>query len=315
MVMARGSEMGQGPSSKHLPLSPHPSNVRRRPFIASTLAGIGAISGCIASDPASPAGESPTNELPTTTASTPTATAEPTASAEPTPAADVAVQSLQLQYGLVTPNSPDSIGLFKPDTPYLVASVRVDGPLEYDGFGLTMGDVRYSPTKPERLYRTSWGDDHWYDRGRGTGLLLFEAPTKPTDNLRLTWPGGHEPVDDAILERLDGNPPEFTATIDVPAAHSGTAAPPVAIEVSNEGEKPGRFLGALNRTGPLVAYAPIARLSELVPGGEASTIAVSDSWGGMPGEERLGDGDPDVTYRLDHIGGEDSATIRLVEPS
>lgn len=283
--------------------------MRRRSFVASTLAGIGTISGCLATDSASPPSEPETNEPPMTTANTPTATAEPT------PTYDVTVGSLQLQYGLVKPNSPDSIGITNPEAPYLVASVHVDGPLEYDEFGLTMGDVRHSPTKPERLYRTSWGDDQWYEAGRGAGLLVFDAPSMPTKHLRMTWPGGEQPIDEAIIDRIDGSPPQFTASIDVPETTSSTDAPPVEIEVSNEGEKPGRFLGALNRTGPLIAYAPIARLSELVPARATSTITVSDSWAGLPDEERIGDDSPDVTYRLDYAGGDDSARIRLVDSS
>ena len=288
--------------------------MRRRSFIASTIAGIGAVSGCLSNGPTSPSTGSPTDapqtdQPPSATESTATPTAGPT------PTYDVTVESLQLQYGLVKPSSPDSIGIFDPEAPYLVASIRVDGPLSYDEFGLQMGDVWHSPTKPERLYRTSWGDDQWYEPGRTSGLMMFDAPKKPTEHLRMSWPGGEHPIDEAIVERLDGSPPKFSASIDVPSTHAGTNSPPVEIEVTNEGEQPGRFFGALNRTGPLIAYTPIARLSELVPAGDSTTIEIADGWGGTPAEDRIGDDETDVTYRLYYAGGEDSARIRLVEPS
>lgn len=97
-----------------------------------------------------------------------------------------------------------------------------------------------------------------------------------------------------------------------PTARSGEPAAGVTVEVTNEGSTASRFIGALNRVGPLVAYTRVARLSELVAPGERTTISVADSWGGMPADERIGDDTADVTYRLAFVGGEDSADVRLV---
>jgi hypothetical protein len=225
----------------------------------------------------------------------------------------VTVDSLHLQYGVVTPTTPDSIGLANPDTPYLVASVRVDGPLSRDQFGLRMGDVRYGPTRIDRLYRTTWGDDHWYERGRDDGLVLFEAPPAPTKHLRLTWPGGERPVGEDIVTRVDASEPRFSATLNVPSSYGGSTAPPVTVDVTNEGSTASRFLGALNRGGPRVASTPVARVSERVPAGERTTVTVADSWNGLPDDERVGDDEPDVTYRLHFVGGERAAEIRLAD--
>lgn len=274
--------------------------MRRRAFVASAGGALAALTGCLWSRGSG--GATPTTR-------TRTATGTPTAATS----ADVTVESVRLQYGIVTPTTPDSIGLSNPNTPYLVASVQVDGPLSWDEFGLRMADVRYSPTRPDRLYRTSWGDDRWYESGRSGGLVLFEAPPGATEHLRLTWPGGERPIDDGIVTRLNSSVPRFSASVNVPTSHDGRTAPDVAVEVTNEGSTAGRFLGALNRTGPLVAYLPVARLSELVAPGERTTISVADSWGGTPADERVGDGEPDVTYRLDFVGGEDTAEIRLVD--
>jgi hypothetical protein len=278
--------------------------VKRRTFVTSTGGTLAALAGCLGSGSRRESGgTTPTDE--STVTATPTSTDEPTA--------EVTVESLHLQYGVVTPTSPDSIGVSNPDTPYLVASVRVDGPLSWEAFGLRMGDVRYGPTRLDRLYRTSWGDDHWYERGRTDGLVLFEAPTEPTNHLRLTWPGGERPIDEGIVTRLGAAPPRLSASLDVPKSHDSVTAPPVTVEVTNEGSTASRFIGGLNRTGPRVAYTPIARLSELVAAGERKTISVTDSWGGRPADERIGDDAPDVTYRLDFVGGEDAAEIRLVD--
>lgn len=278
----------------------------RRAFVATAGGTLATLAGCVGSRP--PTGDSVTPSPPS--ARSPDDT--PTATAAPTPTADVTVESLELQYGVVTPNSPDSIGISHPETPYLVSSVRVEGALPWEAFGLVAGDVRYSPTRLDRLYRTTWGDDHWYERGRSDGLVLFEAPT-PSESLRLSWPGGEHPVDDSLLARLRAPPPQLSATLDVPDRHTGVEAPPVDVTVTNDGAVDGRFLGALNRVGPLVAYTPVARLSRLVPAGERVTVSVADSWGGRPGDERLGDDEPDVTYLLNYAGGEDSAGIRLAE--
>jgi hypothetical protein len=278
--------------------------MHRRAFVASAGAAFAGLTGCLGTRPGQSDGTTPTTEPTRTTGATPQ-------SGEP--AAGVTVDALRLQYGVVTPTTPDSIGVSNPDTPYLVASVRVDGPLSRDQFGLRMGDVRYGPTRIDRLYRTAWGDDHWYERGRDEGLVLFEAPPAPTNHLRLTWPGGERPVGEDIVTRIDAPAPRFSATLDVPSRYGGSTAPPITVEVANEGSTASRFLGALNRGGPQVASTPVARVSELVPAGERTTVTVADSWSGRPDEERVGDDEADVTYRLQFAGGEASAGIRLVD--
>jgi hypothetical protein len=267
--------------------------VHRRAFLTSAGGTLAALAGCLGTEG--------------TDGSTPTT---PITSGEP--AAGVTVESLHLQYGVVTPTTPDSIGISDPDA-YLVAAVRVDGPLSWEAFGLRMGDVRYGPTRIDRLYRTAWGDDRWYERGRADGLVLFDAPSGATSDLRLTWPGGERPVDEGIVSRLGASTPRLSASLDVPARHEEATAPPVAVEVRNEDSTASRFLGALDRGGPQVASTPVARLSELVPAGERTTISVADSWSGLPDDDRLGDDESDVTYVLDFVGGEDAAEIRLVE--
>lgn len=279
--------------------------MRRRTFIVLAGGGVPAAAGCLGTGPAGTGGKTPTERGTTTADGTSTSTDDPRP-------VDVTVESATLQYGVVTPTSPDSIGVSFTDTQYLVASVRVEGTLARDEFALRVGDGAYAPATVDRLYRTTWGDEQRYQRGRERGLVLFALPPEATGMPRLTWPGGERALDDLLETPVGGPPPRLSAALALPATHEDTEVPPVIVEVTNEGETAGRFLGALNRVGPLVAHTPIARVSELVPAGETVTVTVADDWGGLPGDARVGDGDPDVTYHLHHAGGEDSAEIRLV---
>jgi len=302
--------------------------MRRRTLLASSAGLLAGLAGCIDADPGgttggdeqspvdttgdgSPTdGDTPTRDGTDTEGATDTPTATETGGV--TPVADVTVESLTLQYGFVEPDSPDSIWVAETETPYVVAAVSVDGPINPEDFALAVGDERYRAIRQERLFRTSWGDDEWYERD-GSGLLLFELPTDPGDgDVRLTWPGGEHAPDasEAVRARLDRGPPELSVSIDVPESWGQSQAPPVDIEITNEGDVPARFLGALNRIGPLVAYAPLARLTELVPAGETVTITYDDSWSSVP-KERVGDDEPDVRYFLHFAGGEASAEIVL----
>lgn len=316
--------------------------MRRRTLLAGAAGAFAALAGCLSDDgPAAddgPGGPSSADGSPIPTdGATPTATQTPTDvhtrspgdGSTPTderistdertptgdrPAADVTVESAHLQYGVVTPTSPDSIGTLNHETPYVVASVRVDGSLSREDFALRADDASFAPTTV-RLYRTAWGDEEYYEQSRGAGLVLFELSSSATGPVRLTWPGGEHALDGSAGARLEGGPPDFSASLDVPATHAGTEAPAVAVEATNDGETPARFLGAVNRVGPMIAYAPVARLTAFVPAGETARIAVPDDWGNAPDEERIGDGEPDVRYHL-HYGEEHvSAEIRLVESS
>lgn len=296
--------------------------MRRRTLLATAGAGLAGLAGCLNLE--NPGGDAePSTGTPTTEAgdepqtSPPDGTTpvdEPTTTDEQGVNADVTVQSVQLQYGVVVPNSPDSIGISNPRTPYVVALVAVDGDLSSSDFTLAIGDESYDSTTLDRFYRTGWGEYQWYERGRPGGLLLFELSTDDhRGDLGLTWPGGRRSIDSSILDRLDAGAPRFSVSLLVPETHDSPDAPRVDIEVTNEGDRARRFLGALNRSGPYIAYAPVARVSEMVPPGETVTLTVDDEWSGMPSDERIGDGKPDVTYRLHYADDEAVAEVRIVE--
>jgi hypothetical protein len=296
--------------------------MKRRTLLASVAGGVAAVAGCLSDSGTS---DDPTDtETPTDTPTdvhTPTPTDAPN-DGTPTPTdtpgsdSDVSVTDVRLQHGVVTPSSPDSIGVFSEDTQYLAASLTVDGSLSREDITLEAGTETFAPTTEVRLFRTAWGDAEWYTDERGSGVVLFEGVQRATDDdPRLTWPGGEWSLGDAVASRLGQDAPEFTVEMKAPKTHDSTSPPPLHIDVTNESERTGRFLGALNRQGPRVAYTPVEVLSEVVPAGETTTLSVSDDWMGLPSEERIGDGDPDVTYSLDYLGGEASAEIRVVESS
>lgn len=151
----------------------------------------------------------------------------------------VSVESAHLQYGFVTPASPDSITVPNWATQYLVASVRVEGSLARDDLALRIGDDVYEPTTGERLYRIVWGDDRWYERDRRHGLLVFPLPEASAGPPRLTWPTGERGLAGRLEVPIGGSPPGWSAALDLPATYDGTEAPPVVIEVRNESGRAG----------------------------------------------------------------------------
>lgn len=283
--------------------------MRRRRFIGAVTGGaLTLLGGCLAQDETQPRDSgTPTDETPTPTPS-------------PGETFDVSVESLQLQYGIVTPHSPDSIGIDNSETAYIVAAITTDSAVTRSDFTLRTGERTYAPTIPDNFYRTDWGDEDWYRKNRTDGLLLFEIDASAADPdqpvaglLQLAWPGGSVDLESSFIGRINESAPQLTVTVDVPDPYDGTEAPPLTITVANDAEIDRRFLGAVNRTGPRVAFTPVTTVSEMVPAGETVRLTIDDSWSGMPPEERIGDGDPDVTYYLHHGDTDTSADIRLVE--
>lgn len=273
--------------------------MERRGFLSLVGSGLTAITGCIGNNsPRTGTASSTDTQTPTTTTTT--------------RQLEVTLESVQLQYGFVTPASPDSVTVMNTSTQYLIAAVTVEGALAREELTLNIGDEVYESTTEERLYRVMWGSEQWYEQDNSHGLLMFQISQEATGTPRLTWPSGEELLTDKLDIPIGGPPPQFSAFFDLPETYEETEAPPVVINVSNEGEKNGRFLGALNRIGPRIAYTPVGRVSDVVPSGETVDIAVSDSWTGVPDEARIGDDEPDVRYLLDHADGEDSAEIRLI---
>lgn len=284
--------------------------MRRRALLANAAGSLPLLAGCV--DSAGERAGSPTADQ---DAATPT---DDPSTPPPTHANDheVTVESVHQQWGYVSPNSPDSIGVTNADTRYVVARISVDGPLRRDRIGVGMGDQVVRPLEFEddgsfdRLYRTSWGDDEYYASGNTSGLVYFEVEIVPDGvAVDLLWPGGEYSIEGALRERLGRRAQPMAAELDVPEEYAGDSPPSAGVDVTNQGDVTGRFLGAVNRVGPHVAYAPIERISGLVDPGGTRHFSITDDWMDPPSEEDRGDGEVDVTYHLHWAGGRTSADI------
>jgi hypothetical protein len=100
----------------------------------------------------------------------------------------------------------------------------------------------------------------------------------------------------------------------VPETVGHGADPTVGFTVANEGAHDGRFVAGLNRSGPQTAILPVAAISRRVPAGETVTWSVTDDeFMRGPGSDELGDGEPDLSYKLHWPGGRRTEGVRVVE--
>lgn len=217
----------------------------------------------------------------------------------------VEVTSAAVQPGVVGPNTPDSIGVFDEAQQYLVVTVAVDGRAP-EKRSLTLradGEWHTATSYTNGLYRNdSWGARY----GSEGGPLVFPLPeTVDTANLRLTWPGGSWEPPPAIRRQLEAPLPPMAVSLDGPTTVGRTDDPQFTVSVANEGDRAGRYVLALNRSGPRIAYAPVARLTgDLGPGEtwekrfEAKSPYISD-----PPREAV--------YRLDAPGEKQDARLTI----
>lgn len=283
--------------------------MRRRALLAA-IATAGTVSaGCLGDDTDPNAGGT-TTPTPSDAGTNDPATATDETATPTAVDGEVTVENLALQQGLVVPNTPDSIAVQRGDHRHLWATVSVSGtPPEIGAFALDVGSTVYAPLSADdhRAYRTGWGDEQYYDASTGTSLLLFELPTQVDDpDVTLRSPVSTAFVADSLEERLAATPPSTSATL--VKRYDETPDRPVAVEVTNEGDITTRFVAAVNREGPAIAYTPVTRVSVLLAPGETRTIPVHD-----PINHRTpspdGDGEPDMTYHLDWADGDDTATF------
>ncbi|NHN59932.1 MULTISPECIES: hypothetical protein [Halorussus] len=295
--------------------------MRRRTLLALTGSSIAGLAGCLGGTRSDgTAGTTADATMGTTGGSG--GTTERSGATTTTANADVSVALDALQPGLVSMNSPDSIGVHPTDGQYLLLEVAAEGPAPpaADDFAFRLGETTRPPVTEQqwRIWRF-YGEKDWrYDADSGEGLLLFELPESAHDGesaaAALAWPGGEWRPDEALRRRLATPEPPLSVSVEIPEEVPVTDHPTVSVSVTNDGDVPGRFVAGLNRSGPMVAHTPVSQVSVLVPAGETETWELDDDsiMGGYQ-DERVGDGDPDMTYYL--VWGDDRAEreVRYVQ--
>ena len=189
----------------------------------------------------------------------------------------VTVRDVTVLPEVVTRNSPDSYGVYGGrSSQYVVAEVAVASPDEHppESFAVE-ADETYDAT-------TDIGDGAGFladfdtaygNRGNdSSGWVAFSLP-KPLEakTATLTWEGASHEFGEAALERLRRPPASFDVRFEAPHAVTPGETVTAAVTAENTGDVDGTFVGALNRVGPRIAYAPEAAIVLNVPSGESAS--------------------------------------------
>lgn len=273
--------------------------MHRRDLLAATAGVLATTAGCLGANGDGGGEEenrrtgSPDDPV-TDTASAQTATdvsetpATPGTS-EPERVRKVAVDSLQP--GLIEENAP----------------ARSEFWFELDG-------TEHEPFEETRRLWRSYNEhsDEQY-RPSNPGWLLFELPATADapGTARLRWPGGSWQPDKVVRERLATPAPSFEVSVATPETVPIGQAPQMTVTVENSGTVPGRFLLAVNRVGPYVAYAPEQAVDLLLEPGE------SRQWTGEPSfvqHDEVSAGDI-TTLKFDWLGKSTERDVEFVSSS
>lgn len=277
--------------------------MRRRRLLGATAAALSAaVAGCTSAGGDDP---EPTESTQTTS---PTTTTRRSSGAS-TAVSDVVLQPAALQL------NTDYLTVYDAGQ-YLFARADVEaGSAPAAEFGLRFAGETYRPlagSARRQLWR-AYGEE--YDPESG-GLLAFELPgSADADDPEavLTHPGGERDLDAGLRTRLAGDP-EFSFDVSVPDTVAADGTLSVAVAVTNEGDAPARFVGGLNRSGPMIAMKPVEGIRPLVPAGESTTLAIDQSE--VPSDtpdDEVGDGDPDAEFTLHTVAGSEERSVRVVE--
>lgn len=298
--------------------------MRRRRFLAVSTGCLASLAGCSGG----PDGDQPEDstgdedpDTPTPGDGTPDGAPADDTPADGTPTAtppdyDVDATFDALQPGIVTPNSPDSIGVRPDEGQYLYFAVAAGGddlPAR-DDFAFAFDGEEHSPMDVDG----GWEDTPWRFRSEAVyggesgrvatdGLLLFELPERgDATGSALRWPGGEWTPGDTVRGRLSTPTPPFDVSLEAPDRIAQGEQPWLRVTVRNPGDVTGGFVAALNRTGPRIAYAPVARASLAVPAGGRETW----EWEGE-GIDTAAEGADSLDLKLRWHDGDSSHTVAI----
>lgn len=287
--------------------------MRRRSYLALAASALStAAAGCTSSRPQ--AVDDPQSTVTDTTTTEPTTT-DPTTSTSTTATASVSFSELTVQPAALQLNT-DYLTVHDSGQ-YLFAQATVEsGEVEYESYTLRAAGETHSPVagQPRRqLWRTY--NEGEYSSYSG-GLLVFQLPAS-TDvadpEAVLEYPSGEHRLDESLRTRLAATP-TFSYDVSVPDTVPADGSVDLELTVTNESETPARFVGALNRSGPLVAMRPAETIRTLVPANESKTVTVdqTEAVSDTPSED-VGDGETDIKFYLNTVAGTEERTVRVVE--
>jgi len=235
--------------------------MRRRALLA-LIGSLAAGSGCTGTT------DEPAVDRTVTPAPVPSPSAAPSTSETPALAGDVVITASMVQPGYVVPGI-DSIGVTDDAGQYLVVNVEGDAPDRSDT-ELRFSGASYPPEKLRRpLYR---GEGY----GENGGPLVFGLPeTGDGTDAELYWGEGSWAPPRAVVERLEDPLPPFAVSLDGPETADPNDDPELTVTVTNEGDGAGRYVLALNRQGPRIAYTPVTRIAGELDAGATRTRTVS----------------------------------------
>lgn len=282
--------------------------MQRRRFLA--VCGAGLLAGCLgesAGDTPDDAGdqESPNGDTPEGDDGTDTGGAGGDG-------IGLSVSVEKLQPALVAMSTPDSIGVYSADrTQYLFLQLAVERgePPARSELSFRFDGDEYDPLEadgPRDLWRLYDGEEGRYDADSGEGWVCFPLPaTGAPEGAGLTWADNVWVPSPDIRARLAAESPPLSVEWSAPDTVEVGETPAVEVSVTNEGDHDGRFVGALNRTGPAVAYTPVTATSRLLPAGETEMWTLET--------DRLDPGGTfDATYHLHWPDGHGQRTVEVV---
>ena len=240
--------------------------MNRRSVLAALATGTAALAGCLGDSD----GENGDDD------GVPTPEPTPTASPTPTPEnpVDLTVEAVTVAPQVVMLDTPDSIATYGGrDEQFLLAEITTSDEMAPGDLTLTAGGEEYEPREwiGEGLSLYPYGDLYFATEGE-TGWVAFELP-KPfgSSSATLAWPGGSEALAAAVVGALNREPTSFDVTVDAPEQVPADSPATLSVSVANTGDATGTFVGALNRTGPSVAYTPETAVELTVEPGATDT--------------------------------------------
>jgi hypothetical protein len=256
---------------------------RRRRFLGTAAAALAGVGGCLGGPGE---GDDPAENTPESV--------------------DLSLSTVQR--GVVKFTYPDAISVVETDRRFVAvtAAVATDDPPSHREFALRFDGEEYGVRVPDRRGQHYRLGPLYTDWSPGGQLLFALPPTGNADDAAVVTPEGEWPLPAAARNRME-TAPSFAVTVE---SVGSEGAPGFAIEATNEGDRPQRFLAAVNQTGPM--YAPVDAPTTVIDGGATATLKATVSTGpaavlttASDGEERTG------RVSFDWVGGSAERSVPL----